>query len=212
MMVRIALLLALISILSTTLPAPAGALCTPAPASCRAPAIAESGVVRFHRGLKCVRNRLLWKWQHGAATAKADFGDPVGSDDYALCIYDASGLLFEAEIPKGCPTWARCWKEERNAFQYRTKRNQNIEQQQFPPDGVRKVLLKAGDDRKASIYIQGKGCNLFRDSPLEDGLDALVSPLTVQLQRSGGSTCWGAVYTFPPAMQHDDLEFKDRAD
>jgi hypothetical protein len=193
-------------------PALAAALCTPAPASCRAPAVSGKALIRLDRGSSCGHNRLLWKWVQGSATTKSDFGDPVGTDDYALCIYDATGLLFEAEVPAGCPGWARCWKESSRAFQYRNKQDQYFEQQQFPPDGVRKALLKSGGDRKAAVVVQGKGCNIFRNTPLEDGLDALASPVTVQLQRSGASTCWGAVYSFPPSHRHDDLHFKDKAD
>lgn len=43
-------------------------------------------------------------------------------------------------------------------------------------------------------------------------LSSLVSPLTVQLRRSGGGVCFGATYSFPPANRHDGVTFKDKGD
>jgi hypothetical protein len=42
-------------------------------------------------------------------------------------------------------------------------------------------------------------------------LAALASPVTVQLKNAAG-TCWGAQYSFPPAIKNDGLQFKDKAD
>ena len=42
-------------------------------------------------------------------------------------------------------------------------------------------------------------------------LSSLVSPLTVQLKRSGGGVCFGATYSFPPAIKNDGVTFKDKA-
>ena len=33
------------------------------------------------------KNLLLWKWLKGAATTAPEFGDPVSSDTYKLCLY-----------------------------------------------------------------------------------------------------------------------------
>jgi len=41
-------------------------------------------------------------------------------------------------------------------------------------------------------------------------LTALSSPVTVQLRNA--TTCWGAQYSFPPAIRSDAEMFKDRAD
>jgi len=36
---------------------------------------------------------MSWKWQKGQTTTLADFGDPVHTDEYALCLYDESGAM-----------------------------------------------------------------------------------------------------------------------
>src|SRR5262245_21126296 len=36
-------------------------------------------------------DKLVWKWSKGEATTLADFGDPVHSTTYTLCVYDQSG-------------------------------------------------------------------------------------------------------------------------
>jgi hypothetical protein len=69
------------------------------------------------------------------------------------------------------------------------------------------VILKAGADGAAKIIIKGKGLGV--DMP---ALGALTSPLTVQLKRAGGTVCWGATYTFPPALKNTSTMFKDKAD
>ena len=43
-------------------------------------------------------------------------------------------------------------------------------------------------------------------------LGALASPVTVQIKRSGGGFCFGATYTFPPAVKNDAVYFKDKND
>ena len=43
-------------------------------------------------------------------------------------------------------------------------------------------------------------------------LTTLTSPLTVQLKRNGSTVCWGATYSFPPALRNSAAIFKDKAD
>jgi hypothetical protein len=35
------------------------------------------------------KDLLKWKWAKGSATDVTDFGDPVTTDAYFLCVYDA---------------------------------------------------------------------------------------------------------------------------
>ena len=37
------------------------------------------------------KDQLKWKWTKGAATTQPDFGDPLGTTTYALCVYDHTG-------------------------------------------------------------------------------------------------------------------------
>ena len=61
--------------------------------------------------------------------------------------------------------------------------------------------------RECAAFVRGKGDGL--DMP---NLGLLASPLTVQLKRAGGSVCWGATYSFPPALKNTAAMFKDKAD
>jgi len=151
---------------------------------------------------------VLWRWSRGARTDAADFGDPGATDQYAVCIYDATGssLLFVANAPAGgaCGT-KPCWKAlgkppASKGFRYRDKER--------TPDGLLKVRLKPGADGKAKIILKGKGENL---SVSPQGLPALPLPLpvTVQLQ-AGNGECWGATYS--TALVNGPTTFKAKSD
>jgi hypothetical protein len=36
-------------------------------------------------------DRVSWKWVKGDATTTAEFGDPLATHDYALCVFTPSG-------------------------------------------------------------------------------------------------------------------------
>ena len=141
---------------------------------------------------------LLWKWLKGAATDAAEFGNPVNTDTYELCLYAGTASVSSATAPvdSSCDG-TTCWKQTGSGFKYRDP--------QRSPDGLQTILLKAGADGKAKIVVRGKGVAM-------PDLDALASPLTVQLRRNGSSVCWGATYSFPPAIRNDAAQFKDKAD
>ena len=61
--------------------------------------------------------------------------------------------------------------------------------------------------RRFGVTTEPKGV----DVPLPS-LTTLTSPLTVQLRKTTGGTCWGAVFSFPPAKKNDAKTFKDAAD
>jgi hypothetical protein len=140
------------------------------------------------------RDLMLWKWLKGGATDTSEFGDPLATDGYELCVYDAGGLVAHATIPAGAG-----WSAKGTGFKYRDATG--------GADGIQTIILKAGDDGKAKIVVRGKGGGL--DMP---SLGLLASPLTVQLKRAGGSVCWGAAYSFPPALKNTAAMFKDKAD
>ena len=70
------------------------------------------------------KDRLQWKWQKGAATTMADFGDPLATTDYGLCVYDGNGDAA-SRAPRSRPA-ARCnaksprpcWRASRSGFRY----------------------------------------------------------------------------------------------
>jgi hypothetical protein len=62
-------------------------------------------------------------------------------------------------------------------------------------------------DGKAKVQVRGQG-----DFLALPALETLTSPLTVQLRRVDGSACWGAQFSFPPALKNDGMQFIDKAD
>jgi len=123
--------------------------------------------------------KLVWRWTHGAMTAPQDFGDPASTTNYALCVYDTTGtgprMLVDAAAPAGGK-----WSSTGSGFRYLDT--------SASPDGVRKITLRAGADRKAKIIVKGGG-SMLDVAPLPAGL-----PVTAQLKASNGK-CWGAPYT-----------------
>ena len=179
---------------------PAAPTCPLMPQACRAPFVPGAAQVILKNRDDDNSDSLLWKWNKGAMTLKAEFGDPVNSHAYELCIYDGSGLIATASAPaNGTCGAAACWKETGSGFKYKDK--------ELSPDGLKKMVLKEGADGRSRIIVQGTGVDL--DMP---NLATLTSPLTVQLLRSGSSICWGATYSFPPATRNEPEIFKDTAD
>jgi hypothetical protein len=57
------------------------------------------------------------------------------------------------------------------------------------PDGLTKVLLKAGSAGRGKIGVNGSGVNLRLPTL------PLTTPVKVQLQQDGSSACWEAMYS-----------------
>jgi len=161
--------------------------CPPAPAAgCRQPFVPGKARLVVKDKLPDTRDGFLWKWLKGALTTKEDFGEPLAATGYQLCVYDgAPALVAHAEAPAGgsCSTKRPrpCWKESKNGFTYVDR--------DLTPDGIQKLLLRAGVDGKAKIQVKGKGELL--DLP---SLPVSQLPVTVQLRRDDG-TCWESVFS-----------------
>ncbi len=174
-------------------------MCPAAPQSgCRAPAVPGRASLRLKHGVNDGRDTLVWKWLGGSLTTKQEFGDPTTSDDYVLCIYDATGLVISDLAPAGGICAGRpCWTAKTTGYQYRDD--------DLTPDGLNLVLLKAGvDPGKARMIVKGKGGRLGLPA-----LATLASPVRVQLL--GTSACWEAVYS-APFLKQNAKNFKDTAD
>jgi hypothetical protein len=161
--------------------------CGSAPeAGCRTPAIGLKAFLYLKDdATDDSKDKLIWKWIKGSATSKIpDFGTPLSSTSYLLCLYDATGLLSSAVAPPGgiCNV-ARpgpCWQEKTTSFKYKDK--------DLTPEGLLQVLLKEGEVEKAKIIVIGKGLNL--DMPTMP----LTQPVTVQIKNTEG-VCWEAKYS-----------------
>ncbi len=154
---------------------PASGDCLPSPATdCRPPTAHAAASLL----LETSGPRLRWKWGKGAATSLADFGDPVGTDPYTLCVYDESvggqptTKLDLAMLP------GAAWRAKSTGFAYKDKLGS--------AGGVAAITLKAGAAGKAKVTLTAGGPNLALP-PLP-----LVVPVRVQLR--GHGRCWGARY------------------
>lgn len=186
--------------IATATPAP-GPQCGPVPSTgCRRPVRSGMASVQLRDREGGRKDTVRWKWTHGAATAVADFGNPTQPDgsDFALCLYDASGLRAEWAMPAaGVCAGRPCWSARPSGFTYRNYA--------FGPDGRLQVSLKAGPDGVATIDLKGSGSALAMPPPT-----TFAAPLTIQLQARGG-LCWGASYAAPFERQ-DTTRLQDRSD
>ena len=126
--------------------------------------------------------QVSWTWPRGAATL-AEFGDPVGRDDYTLCVFggsDRSAVLLRAVARAGGTCAGRpCWTASgTRGYRYHDA---------LAPAGLTRLRLTAGADGKAKIKLLGKGEHLD-PPPLPT-----ATPLTVQL-RGSTDACWETFY------------------
>jgi hypothetical protein len=169
-------------------------VCGTVPASgCRQPGIGHKAKLQLRNG----KPRLVWKWTRGAATSHADFGNPLSTTSYSLCVYDASQALRVATAPGGGTCAGRpCWTARSQGFRYVDR--------ELTPTGAERLDLRAGDVGRAKLGMKGKGPLLSLPS-----LPIGVLPLTVQLVSSTG-TCWTS--TFTSAQRNDASQFKATSD
>ncbi len=175
-------------------------VCGPTPqAGCRAPAIAHKAGLTLKDKSPDKKDGLNWKYVKGAPTVVGDFGAPLTTTDYTLCIYDSSARpqpLLLAQIPAGgtCPT-KPCWKAIKGGFKYNDKL--------FTPDGIQQLQLKSGIAGRSKIILKGKGI----DIPMPTL--PLTTTVTVQLKNEDG-VCWEARYS--TAIKNIPQQFRAKAD
>lgn len=148
------------------------------------------GKLQLKDGSPDKKDKLTWKWSKGAVTTKADYGDPVTTDTYALCMYDVSGLVLNAIASGGkfCGSAKKpkpCWKESAKGYKFKDKST--------VPLGISTVLLKEGlEAGKAKLSMKGKGSLLELPN-----LAALASPVSVQLVNNTSGECWETSFVAP---------------
>jgi murein DD-endopeptidase MepM/ murein hydrolase activator NlpD len=174
-------------------------------AGCRTPAATLKALLLLKDKSPDDKDLLIWKWIKGSVTSKADFGNPVTTTSYRLCIYDSvSTVLHDSAIPAGglcnAASPKACWQDKPTGYKYNDK--------DLTPDGIQKLILKEGlEAGKAKIILKGKGLNL------DDPAIPVSQPVTVQLLNNAGS-CWQATYNPPPIKNviGPPGQFKDKAD
>lgn len=174
---------------------------------CMTPAVTQKALLQFKDKTPDDKDLLQWKFLKGPAMVPGDFGNPITTDTYELCIYDgSSNLISHATAPAGglcnISNPRPCWSANSKGFKYVDK--------DLTPLGVQKIILKASPTAGGSkILVKGKGVNI--DMP---PIFPLVQPITVQLLNSSNALCWEATY-LPPALKNTvgpPGEFKDKAD
>ncbi|MCC6765600.1 MAG: hypothetical protein IT293_13145 [Deltaproteobacteria bacterium] len=172
--------------------------CGAAPAAgCRLPIASAQAALFLRNATLADKDSLQWKWHRGAATPKADFGNPTVDASYQLCVYDGGTLRTSLPLPTAGVCGGRpCWKENGAGFQYADKTGLH---------GVTRLVLKSGAaPGKAKILLKGRGANLALPAL------PLAQPVRVQLLSSTG-VCWEAAFS-APAIRNQPDQFKDKSD
>lgn len=167
-------------------------------ADCRMPAVAGKSTFALKDKPDDTKDTFAWTWAKGSVTVRSEFGDPMTTTYYDLCVYDASStLVMTARVPPGGFCGAKaCWKPTKRGFTYASKL--------FVPDGVQQLVLADGAlAGKAKIVAKGKGVNV--DIPVLP----LAVPVRVQLKSTAGM-CWEARYSIP--RKNDVVQFKARSE
>jgi hypothetical protein len=147
---------------------------------------------------KRTRDKLKWSFKKGDETAPAELGDPTTDTDYELCIYIAYGdscfLTFHPDAPAG-----EGWSRRRNGYAYKPGRGEH-------PDGLRKLRVRSGPDRKVSSKVKSKGDLVdFALLPFPEG-----TPVLAQLYNSEGA-CWSTEFGQLP-RKNTIKKFRDRSE
>jgi hypothetical protein len=158
-------------------------LCTAPLAGCKGGVVpGASKLVLSDR--KPGRPSAKWKWKKGEATMAEEFGDPLTSGAFRVCMYDASGrALLGGRVPAGGTCGGQpCWRSVASGFSYKTT------QPGLAPHGLIKLRVKAGDDGKAQVVLGGRGPSL----PMP-ALRGVELPLRIQLDSLETAACWETV-------------------
>jgi uncharacterized delta-60 repeat protein len=177
------------------------------------PAVPRSGGCKVARSTLLLRegttdagDRFEWTWTKGPATELSEFGNPVESTYYIVCLYDESGtprLIFESGVRAAeiCPPYKQtCWQPVRDVgFQY------SVPSGSF--HGTTRVLLKAGTAGKTKAVMKARGRLLsYNHPPLP-----LSAPLRMQFVGSNG-LCLEAGYPSASVVRNDAREFKVKSE
>jgi hypothetical protein len=162
--------------------------CPPAPVdSCLS---AAKGVLRVHDHGDDLHRKLLWRWLGGTTELlQSDFGDPVGTTTYAVCVYDYSAgtarLALEARVnPAATCGEVPCWRAASDkGWIYRDPA--------VVTDGFKTLVLQGGAAGKPRILLMAKGPELPTPDKFGAGRFFAQDPeVVVQMHASGIARCW----------------------
>jgi hypothetical protein len=126
------------------------------------------------------RDRLIWKVIGGEPTLSEEFGVPMATADYVMCLY---GGTVPSPLENGqllVPASVEKWTALRTTG-YRYTDPEALE------SGVQSIVLRAGGHRGTTALVRGRSTQLPN---LVLPVPASRLPLLVQLVNSETSTCW----------------------
>ncbi len=133
------------------------------------------------------KDLTTWRWRTQGTIPVVDFGDPVNTTSYSLCVYAGAGptLVQELRAPAdGTCAGRPCWKSKgAKGFLYRDHDR--------TPDGISRVRLRTTPPALADIVVRARGVNV----PIP--ALPLTQPVIAQLIKSNGPECWQANYSAP---------------
>jgi subtilisin-like proprotein convertase family protein len=134
------------------------------------------------------RDKILWKLARGAAFEQADLGDPVGTTEYRLCIYDTSdgvaSLAAELTVPPDTDLWR---SKDPKGFDYKDRDGSQ--------DGVTGVKIRTGTAGRSKLDMKAGGASLPTPPPFGgDAFFAQDPNVIVQLIASDGAACWTTIF------------------
>ena len=174
--------------------------CSPSPlAGCRQ-ADARKSRLLILDDVDDKRDRIKWTWKAGDPTPTGSFKTPGSCRaQTSLCVYDgqSSQSIIASAARAGLLCGNKpCWKSNssRSTSRYRDRDG-------FP-NGIASIKLRATDQRRSPIKVDGRGANLAVESL------GLSLPVTVQLVVDDGGPieCWEASYS--QAARNDLRDFR----
>ncbi len=145
------------------------------------------------------KDSFQWKWSKGQATTQAEFGSPLSSTDYDVCLYAGSNLpLSVLAVPSDSVLWETTGSDGTKGYRYDDRAGLST--------GVQKVALTSGEDGKAKLMVNAKGVELP-----DPTLGGLAQPVTVQLQRRDSSICFESTFGLADVITNSAQQFKAKS-
>ena len=146
------------------------------------------------------KDQLKWKWTKGAETTQPDFGDPLATTTYALCVYDHTG---------GVPALATTLEVPPNSlWQDRSPKGWKYKDKTLAVDGIQKIQLKPGTAGKSKAQLMARGTNIPMPTPVgADRYFAQDPAVIVQLVNSDG-VCWTSEFNAAKKNAGDQYKAK----
>ena len=177
-MVSLRLLSICALVLTEALLAPLGArgACPPQPiAACRSAGRAQ---LKLDDRADDARDRLVFSYGRGPATAQAEFGSPLTATTISLCVWDDAGTLLALDVPPaGRCAGQPCWTPQADTgFRYDDLAAGQV------------VRLNGSTKARTRIKLSARGAAMPDPARLPSG------SLTVQMLRDDGAICFEAVF------------------